>query len=151
MTANISTATLSSPTTPRTPPIEMGDASRYQPGVCNIGPAEIAKRRRAGDMGAIVAIAAFIVLVAIQASPLLRGVVVGLIAAGAASGYLQAYLKFCAGFGQLGIFNFGELGTTEHVVDQDARRRDKRRARQIAIGAGLIGLAVGVVAAIVPV
>ena len=29
----------------------------YQPGVCNIGPAEIARRRRAGHIGLIAAVA----------------------------------------------------------------------------------------------
>ena len=50
-------------------------------------------------------------LVAIGAPPLTR-LLVALPAAASASGYLQAWFKFCAGFGSRGIFNFGDLGTT---------------------------------------
>jgi len=85
------------------------------------------------------------VLVAIDAPPLARLVLV-LPAAGAASGYLQAWLHFCAGFGSRGIFNFGALGETHGVTDLTARARDRARARQIG-GASLgIGLAVALVA-----
>lgn len=151
MSANFATAPPSTPVASETPAIEMGGLSRYQAGVCNIGPAEISKRRRVGHFGAIIAIAAFVVLVALHAPPLARGVVVGLLSAVAASGYLQAYLKFCAGFGQLGVFNFGGVGTTQRIADVEARRRDKRRAYQITIASGLIGLAVGMIAAILSV
>lgn len=44
----------------------------YQPGVCNIGPAEIGRRRRAGHVGIIAAMALLAGLVAIGAPPLAR-------------------------------------------------------------------------------
>ena len=143
------TTHLAAPTSPGSSPISF-EEPRYQPGVCNIGPAEIAKRRRAGHVGAALTIVALIVLVAINAPPLAR-LLIALPAAVSASGYLQAYLKFCAGFGQLGVFNFEGPGTTEHVADESARARDKARAYQISIGSGLIGLAVAVVAVLIPV
>jgi hypothetical protein len=71
-------------------------------------------------------------------------------AAAAASGYLQAWLKFCAGFGSRGIFNFGPLGDTQQVVDEDARARDRARAKRIGLASLAIGVAVGVVAAVIP-
>ncbi len=71
--------------------------------------------------------------------------------ASAASGYLQAWLKFCAGFGSLGVYNFGRLGQPFAVPDDEARARDRRRARQIGLAAGLIGLVVAVVAVLLPV
>lgn len=101
--------------------------SAYQPGICNIGPAEIARRRQAGHIALVATIVLFAVLVAIDAPPLAR-LVVALPAAASASGYLQAWLKFCAGFASRGIFNFGRLGQTAQVVDADARRRDRTRA-----------------------
>ncbi len=143
------TAHLSAPTNPGSPPISF-EEPRYQPGVCNIGPAEIAKRRRAGHVGAAITIGALLVLLALHAPPLAR-LLIALPAAVSASGYMQAYLKFCAGFGQLGVFNFEGPGTTEHVADEAARARDKARAYQISIGSGLIGLAVGVLAVLLPV
>jgi hypothetical protein len=121
----------------------------YRPGVCNIGPAEIARRRRAGQVGLLVTIAAFAALVAIDAPPLARLILV-LPAAAAASGYLQARLKFCAGFASRGIFNFGPVGDTEQVVDEDARARDRARANRIGLASLAIGVAVGVVATVLP-
>src|SRR6478609_6577371 len=92
----------------------------YRPGVCNIGPAEIARRRRSGHIGVITAVVLFGVLVVIDAPPLAR-LLVAAPAIIAASGYLQAWLKFCAGFGSAGVFNFGDVGTTEAVADTGHR------------------------------
>jgi hypothetical protein len=121
----------------------------YRPGVCNIGPAEIARRRRAGHVGLLVTVAAYAVLVAIDAPPLARLILI-LPAATAASGYLQAWLKFCAGFGSRGIFNLGPVGDTQQVVDEEARARDRARAKRIGLASLAIGVAVGVLAAVIP-
>ncbi|HEY8799999.1 MAG TPA: hypothetical protein VIM20_05320 [Candidatus Limnocylindrales bacterium] len=123
--------------------------AEYRPGVCNIGPEEIARRRRAGHVGILASLILLVILLAIGAPSLAR-LVVAIPAAGAASGYLQAWLKFCAGFGSRGVFNFGPLGQTEEVVDVDARRRDRARARQIGLASLAIGIAIGVVAALLP-
>ena len=124
--------------------------AEYQPGVCNIGPAEIARRRRAGHTGLIAAIGLFAVLAVIGAPDWTR-FLVAIPAIGAASGYLQAHLRFCAGFGAAGVFNFGELGPTQRVADDADRGRDRRRALQIGLGSFAIGIAVGLVAVAVPV
>lgn len=121
----------------------------YRPGICNIGPEEVARRRLAGHIGLLATIVLFAVLVAIDAPPLAR-LIVALPAAAAASGYLQAWLKFCAGFGSRGVFNFGQLGQTEQVADGDARDRDRARANQIGLASLAIGVAAGVVAALLP-
>lgn len=137
------------PAAPPESPIAGLAEARYQPGVCNIGPAEISRRRRAGHIGLLVTAVLFAALVAIHVPPLAR-LLVALPAAGAASGYLQAVLKFCAGFGSRGIFNFGQLGQTEQVVDPAAQARDRRRANEILLGSVAIGLVVGVVAVLLP-
>jgi len=121
----------------------------YLPGVCNIGPDEIARRRRAGHVGLGSAIVLLGGLVVVGAPPPLR-LLVALPAAVAASGYLQARLRFCAGFGSRGIYNFGELGQSLPVEDTDARRRDRVRATQIGLASGAIGVAVGLVAVGLP-
>jgi len=72
-------------------------------------------------------------------------------AAASASGYLQAWLKFCAGFGSRGIFNFGTVGETATVADAEARARDRRRSREIGLGALAVGVFVGALAALLPV
>jgi hypothetical protein len=122
----------------------------YQPGVCNIGPAEIARRRRAGHIGLVAALALFAVLVAIDAPNWTR-LLIAIPAIAAASGYIQARLKFCAGFGSRGIFNFGDVGPTERVSDEADRARDRTRARQIGAASIAIGVAAGVIAAALPI
>jgi hypothetical protein len=121
----------------------------YEPGVCNIGPAEIARRRRAGHIGLVASLALFALLVAVDAPNWTR-LLIAIPAIGAASGYIQARLKFCAGFGSLGVFNFGEVGPTDRVTDDADRARDRARARQIGAATIAIGLAAGVIAVALP-
>lgn len=136
--------TLASQTAP-TAPGAPTSREAYQPGICNIGPAEIARRRRAGHVGLGAAIVLLAGLVAVGA-PALSRLLVALPAAIAASGYLQARFRFCAGFGSRGVYNFGELGQTVQVEDAEARRRDRARSNQIGLASLAIGVAVGVVA-----
>ena len=122
----------------------------YQPGVCNIGPAEVARRRRAGHTGLIAAIVLFIALVGIGAPDWTR-FLVAVPAIGAASGYIQARLRFCAGFGAAGIFNFGQLGPTERVQAPEDRTRDRARAVQISAASIAVGIAAGLFAVVLPI
>ena len=123
--------------------------SAYRPGVCNIGPAEIARRRRAGHVGAAATVGLLALLVALDAPPIARLTIV-LPAAAAASGYLQAWLRFCAGFGSRGTFNFGPLGSVEEVADPAARARDRRKATQIGLASLGVGVAVAAIAVALP-
>jgi hypothetical protein len=122
----------------------------YEPGVCNIGPEEIARRRRSGHVGLIVSLVVFALLLAVAAPHWTRLVLV-LTAGVAASGYLQAWLHFCAGFGSAGVYNFGPLGTTQRVAESAARSRDRRRSLQIGLASLAIGLAVGIGAWLIPI
>ena len=124
--------------------------TRYVPGACNIGPAEIARRRRSGIAGSVATVVLVAALIAIHAPTPLR-LVAFLPAAVAAAGFLQAWLKFCAGFGWLGVFNFGELGPTETVASADARRRDRSMAIRIGLASALIGGIVAVISVLLPV
>jgi hypothetical protein len=119
----------------------------YQPGVCNIGPAEIARRRRAGHTGLIATVVLFAILLIVGAPPIARLLLI-LPAAVAASGYLQAWFKFCAGFGSRGVFNFGEVGTTDKVADAEAKALDKARSMRIGLASFAIGSVVGVAAVV---
>ena len=127
-----------------------GTIGTYVPGVCNIGPAEIARRRRAGHVGLLAALGLLAVLIAIDAPPLARLLVI-LPATISASGYLQAWLKFCAGLGSRGLFNFGPLGTATAVTDREALERDRRRSRQIGLMSFGIGIVAGVIAVLLPI
>ena len=118
---------------------------RYQAGACNIGPAEIARRRRSGHIGAALTVGLLAVLLGIDAPPAAR-LLLAIPAAMAAVGYLQASLRFCAAYGFWGVFNFGELGRRQAVADPASLARDRRRALQIALGGMGIGLVVALVA-----
>lgn len=124
-------------------------AAPYLPGVCNIGPAEIARRRRVGHVGLVVSIALLVALVALGVPPWVR-LLVALPATLAAAGYLQAWLRFCAGFGFLGVINFGEVGRVDEVSDPASRARDRTRALQIGLASLAIGAAVGLAAVLLP-
>jgi hypothetical protein len=122
----------------------------YEPGVCNIGPAEIARRRRAGHAGVVVSLALLAVLL-VLAAPHWARLLLAPTAAAAASGYLQARLHFCAAFGSMSVYNFGELGAAEQVLDKQARRRDRMRSLQIGLASLAVGLAVGIGAFLLPI
>jgi ferric-dicitrate binding protein FerR (iron transport regulator) len=128
---------------------QTSSAAGYRPGISNIGPAEIARRRRAGHLGLVATVLVLATLVALGVPPIVRLVLL-LPAAVATSGYLQAWLKFCAGFGSLGVFNFDTVGVTQPVLDDEARKRDRRRARQIGLASLVIGVAVAVAAVLLP-
>jgi hypothetical protein len=104
----------------------------------------------AGHVGLAVGVVAFVAMVAIGAPHWTR-LVIFLPAAVSASGYLQAWLHFCAGFGSRGVFNFGEVGTVQEVADREARARDRARSIQIGIASGLIGVAVAALAVALPI
>ena len=120
----------------------------YSAGVCNIGPEEIYRRRMSGHAGLIVSVGLFAVLAAVGAPHWTRLTLV-LTAGASASGFLQAWLHFCAG--SKGVFNFGPLGTVQLVADPGARSRDRRRSQEIGLASLAIGLAVGIGAAFLPV
>jgi hypothetical protein len=117
----------------------------YRPGECNIGPAEIARRRWAGHLGLLLALGWLATLVVLDAPPLAR-LSLALPVAASASGYLQAWLRFCAGFGSRGVYNFGPLDQLERVIDPAARSEDRRKAAQIILASLAIGLVAGVTA-----
>jgi hypothetical protein len=122
----------------------------YVAGSCNIGPAEISRRRMVGHIGLLGTVAGLVVLVALGVHPLWRALLF-FPASVSASGYLQASLHFCAGFGSRGLYNFGPLGVQQQVADPDALERDRRLSNRIGLASGLIGAAVGVVAILLPI
>ena len=138
--------TTSIKTTSKIIPLEFGF---YAPGVCNIGPAEIARRRNVGHLGLTLTLV-ILAIALIGGAPAWTRLIVTLTVAGAASGYLQAYYHFCAGFGSRGLYNFGPLGQTESVVDPDSVAADRARSRRIGVAALAIGLAFGLAAFALP-
>jgi hypothetical protein len=123
---------------------------QYVPGSCNIGPHEIALRRRAGHVGLALTAALAAALLRSNLHPAWR-LTLALPAAGAASGYLQARQRFCADFGFRGVYNFDTRGHEQQVASAQARAEDRRRALQISAASAGIGLAVAVAAMLVEV
>jgi hypothetical protein len=134
----------------RTTDPRIAPPSEYEPGICNIGPVEIRRRRMAGHVGLVAAVALLTVLVVTGAPPVTR-LLVAVPAAVSASGYIQARLRFCAAFGSAGIFNFGGAGDAVSVADAEARAADRRRALRIGISSAAIGAAVAVLAVLLPI
>ena len=118
--------------------------NEYSPGVCNIGPAEVAKRRDAGVAGLAVGVAAGAAAVGAGLPRPVR-LLAAVPLAGGVSGILQARAHFCSGFGLRGLANFGAPGAGVTVEDAADREADRRRALRIlgasgVAGAGLAGL-----------
>ena len=122
----------------------------YQPGVCNIGPAEIRARRRIGVVGLVGTVVLLVVFVAFSVPDSWRAVI--LLPAGAgAAGFLQSALHFCARFGMSGMFNFGDdLSQQETVYEAEYRRKDQRKAIAILVGTVLIAVVVLAIALLLP-
>ncbi|MGZ3587587.1 MAG: hypothetical protein ACXVAE_00810 [Candidatus Limnocylindrales bacterium] len=121
----------------------------YEAGACNIGPAEIARRRRGAWLATVatVVLAAFLFVAGVP--PIWR-LIVALPAAAAAVSWLQVRLRFCVAFAVGGQYNFGPLGMMRQVIDARARRADLARAAgMIALGSS-VGLVVGVVLVLLP-
>jgi hypothetical protein len=120
-------------------------SNQYIPGTCNIGPEEIALRRRAGHVGLAVTAALGAALLRSDLSPAWR-LALALPAAGAASGYLQARQRFCANYGFRGLYNFDALGHEQPVPTAGTQDEDRRRSLEIAATSAAIGLGVALVA-----
>lgn len=122
----------------------------YVAGVCNIGEYEITRRRRFGllNLAATLLIITFLVL--IGADPVWR-LLIFFPAFGAAIGFIQARMHFCAYFGLSSLFNFGEAGSSpEEVWEAELRRQDRRRAWTIIGYSLLIALGMTVAACLLP-
>lgn len=125
-------------------------ADGYVPGVCNIGPWEIRRRRLFGILGLAAGVALFVALTAKGAPPLARLVLLFPFWGGAFS-WLQARRRFCAGFAMEGISNFGEgEATRRQVVDETAHRADMRAVMRMTRDSFVIGLAITAVALVIP-
>ena len=115
----------------------------YAPGACNIGPDEIARRRRVALVGLALTIAIAVALLAGGATGPVR-LIVALPLTSAAIGWIQARRRFCMAYGLAGTFNLGAIGEMSRVSDQAALAADRRTALIIAAQ----GLAIGVAGAL---
>jgi hypothetical protein len=127
----------------------MRETAVYEPGVCNIGPAEIRRRRASGWVG-LAAAAVFLALAFAFGWAAPWRLLVALPVFLSAQGFLQAAFRFCVGFASRGLYNFGALGSEHNVVDAEFHRKDLRKALVITLIAAAIAVVVAVAAYLVP-
>lgn len=110
-------------------------AEQYQPGVCNIGGPEVAKRRQVAYLGGAIFLV-YAIAVIVKDYKVIFSIVPALIFS---IGFIQSRKKFCLAYGLLGTFNFQKLGSISKVTDRQALSADRRTALGIILQS--IGLA----------
>jgi hypothetical protein len=107
---------------------------------CNIGPAEIARRRR---LAALLTIVTAFVIAAVLAArvPTLGRLMVFPFASAVGVTWLQVFRKFCVHFGAFGLENFGDLGE-EHRAAPEIRWADLRQSIEMIVEGLVFGLLV---------
>ena len=107
---------------------------------CNIGEAEVARRRR---MAIALTVAGSVVAGALVglAAPSLARLLLWPIAAAAGVTWLQVTSRFCVAFGAAGLENFGALGS-EHRVAAGQALADRRRALLLTLEGVVAGTVV---------
>jgi hypothetical protein len=127
-----------------------GDQAGYRAGACNIGPAEIARRRRAGLALVAVALILAVGLVVTGAPDWLRVLVLPPLAGGIIS-LEQARRRFCVGFAMAGLRNFDALGREERIQDDAARAADRRSALVMIAQGTLVAAVLTAIFVVLPV
>ncbi len=122
----------------------------YRPGVCNIGPREIAKRRAYGIAGVITSVVLGAALIAVDAPAIARAIVV-IPLWGAIISLEQARRKFCAGFAYAGIRSVNGSDATESVRDKADLAADRAAARTMVAYCGVIAFAIVGVFVVLPI
>jgi len=121
----------------------------YQAGACNIGPREIAKRRATGYIGVAIAAVLGMIVLAIDAPPIVRTVVL-LPLWVALSGFEQARRRFCAGFAFAGIRSVTGSDDTEAVGNPEDLAADRAAARVMVAYCGAIALGLTILFVLLP-
>ncbi len=115
--------------------------AEYIPGVCNIGPVEIANRRKIGITWTLISIILATALFYFNFPTWLRFIII-LPATIAFSGWYQAKFHFCAGYGMSGLYNVANsLGKSDTVQQAEFRKKDKAKAQQI-FGLSIVSAAI---------
>ena len=121
----------------------MNTKSEYVPGTCNIGPPEIKARRNAAIIAAILGVILVVALLMLHTDKLWR-LLLFIPATSFGIGFQQWYNKFCVGFGLKGVFNFGEMGKSYSVEQQEYFKKDRAKAWKMII----IGIVFGLILSI---
>jgi len=99
----------------------------YISGVCNIGPAEIRRRRIVMWLGVLLTLVTLASFGQSNASRIDR-LSIALPAFVFSIGFVQSRKKFCLAFGFMGAFNFGKVGAITKVITPEQRAADRKTA-----------------------
>jgi hypothetical protein len=112
----------------------MNTQNEYIPGTCNIGPKEVAMRKRASIYAAIFFIVLAILMFTLQVDKNWRFLLF-FPAATFGVTFQQWYFKFCVYFGLKGVFNFGAMGQQFTIDQKENYKKDRVKvAKMIAAG-----------------
>lgn len=105
--------------------------STYIPGVCNIGKAEVERRKSKFKFSIVLLILVTIVFLLIDSNTLLLGFLIGL-ATYASILFFQIRQKFCIAFGWFNLYNFGELNSKKvRITTNEFRQKDRLQVAKI--------------------
>jgi len=102
-------------------------SSEYIPGICNIGKKEIERRKYAALFSLVLCVLCVIIIEWLQTEKMWR-LLLFIPATSLGVSFQQWRSKFCVAFGIKGVFNFGDLGKTFNVEQQEYYRKDRRKA-----------------------
>ena len=106
------------------------NSAQYQPGVCNIGGAELTRRKQVSLIGGVTYLILSLLSLVLDFSQSLR-MFVFIPAIIFAVGFIQSRKKFCLAFGLMGTFNFSELGKISKVASPEDIAADRKLALSI--------------------
>ena len=104
---------------------------------CNIGGPEVRRRKIAAIFSGVLSILTGILLLILDAPREFRFVIFIPILF-TVIGWFQTKRRFCLAYGMSGVFNLGELGNVESVVDPVQRRKDRSQAIKTIVEAVVI-------------
>jgi hypothetical protein len=142
--------TLPQPIRPIAPALEPDAGDGYVPGVCNIGPWEVRRRRAFAVVGFVAAAVLLAGLVASGAAPWTRLLILFPLWGGTFS-WLQARRRFCAAYAMARVSNFGDGDATRQaVVDAEAHRADVAAVVRMTRDSFLIAVVPTLVVVVLP-
>jgi hypothetical protein len=123
--------------------------TNYVPGVCNINPVEIKKRRMSGHIGLALTIILTVIAFSMHVLWIFKIVVI-IPAFISAIGYLQARNKFCVGFASSKQQHADDDGDIVTITDKQAIAKDRQKVRSMNLQATIIAAAVTAVVCVIP-
>lgn len=126
-------------------------SNEYIPGVCNIGPGEVKKRRTSALLSLVFLVACAILLFLFVPGKIWR---LTLFIPGATAGLCvqQWYKRFCYGFAMAGVFNFADTrNKVERIAQDEFLRKDRATAQRMLLISVVVGIVIAVGAYLLPV